>query len=100
MNNSHLLIFSLVHCLFLSKFVYFDFLAVAFEMNRQTKINALNKINEKELELGISGDTKKSWHQVYNDSAWVYIGGLDYDLNEGDILSVFSQYVYFIVLNV
>ena len=61
-------------------------------MNRETKIRALNDINEKELELGISGDSKKSWHQVYKDSAWIYVGGLSYELNEGDILAVFSQY--------
>lgn len=60
-------------------------------MNRQSKINALNEINKKELELGFTGDSKKSWHQGYKDSAWVYIGGLDYELNEGDLLSVFSQ---------
>lgn len=60
-------------------------------MNRITKINSLNKINQKEIELGISGDVKKSWHQDYKDSAWVYIGGLPYDLNEGDVLAVFSQ---------
>jgi len=61
-------------------------------MNRATKIRALNTINEKELELGISGNSKKSWHQGYKDSAWIYVGGLDFDLNEGDLLSVFSQY--------
>jgi hypothetical protein len=60
-------------------------------MNRVTKIRALNEINKKELELGISGDTKKSWHLDYKDSAWIYVGGLDYDLTEGDLLAVFSQ---------
>lgn len=60
-------------------------------MNRATKIRALNEINKKELELGISGDTNKSWHQGYKESAWIYVGGLDYDLSEGDLLAVFSQ---------
>lgn len=61
-------------------------------MNRLTKIQILNNINERELKLGISGDLGKSWHQKYKNSAWIYIGNLPYDLNEGDILSVFSQY--------
>ncbi|EPB71789.1 hypothetical protein ANCCEY_09124 [Ancylostoma ceylanicum] len=49
-----------------------------------------NKLNESELKLGISGDLGKSWHQKYKDSAWIYIGGLPYDLTEGDIITVFS----------
>ncbi|CAK5086498.1 unnamed protein product [Meloidogyne enterolobii] len=61
-------------------------------MNRLTKIQILNNINERELKLGISGDLGKSWHQKYKNSAWIYVGNLPYDLNEGDILSVFSQY--------
>lgn len=60
-------------------------------MNRMTKIQNQNKINERELKLGITGNLNKSWHQDYTDSAWVYIGGLSYDLNEGDIITVFSQ---------
>ncbi len=60
-------------------------------MNRATKIQNLHKLNEKELKLGYTGDERKSWHQDYKDSAWVYIGGLSYDLNEGDIIQVFSQ---------
>ncbi|KAI6226452.1 (pine wood nematode) hypothetical protein [Aphelenchoides fujianensis] len=61
-------------------------------MNRSTKIRAQNQINERELELGYSGDSKKSWHQVYKESAWIYVSGLDYDFTEGDLLAVFSQY--------
>lgn len=60
-------------------------------MNRVSKIQATNEINKRELELGISGNSGKSWHQVYKDSAWIYVGGLDYDLTEGDLLAVFSQ---------
>uniref|UniRef100_A0A183CE42 RRM domain-containing protein n=1 Tax=Globodera pallida TaxID=36090 RepID=A0A183CE42_GLOPA len=68
-------------------------------MNRLTKIESLNKINEKELSLGISGDLGKSWHQKYADSAWIYIGNLPFDLNEGDVLAVFSQYGEVVNLN-
>ncbi|KAE9554136.1 hypothetical protein FO519_002673 [Halicephalobus sp. NKZ332] len=61
-------------------------------MNRVTKIRLQNEINEKELELNYSGDLSKSWHSKYSSSAWIYVGSLPYDLNEGDIISVFSQY--------
>ena len=33
-----------------------------------------------------------SWHAEYRDSAYIYIGGLNYRMNEGDIVIVFSQY--------
>ncbi|KIH69046.1 hypothetical protein ANCDUO_00609 [Ancylostoma duodenale] len=60
-------------------------------MNPITNIKNQNKLNESELKLGISGDLGKSWHQKYKDSAWIYIGGLPYELTEGDIITVFSQ---------
>ncbi|KAG4304792.1 hypothetical protein PORY_001845 [Pneumocystis oryctolagi] len=34
----------------------------------------------------------ESWHAQYKDSAYIYIGGLPYDLTEGDIICIFSQY--------
>ncbi|EGD81005.1 RNA binding domain-containing protein [Salpingoeca rosetta] len=49
---------------------------------------AIERINEKEL----AGATKKSWHDDYKDSAYIFIGNLDYHLTEGDVLAVFSQY--------
>ncbi|XP_005109774.1 RNA-binding motif protein, X-linked 2 [Aplysia californica] len=59
-------------------------------MNPLTNIRNVQKLNERELELGVIG--KKSWHDEYKDSAWLFIGGLPYDLSEGDIICVFSQY--------
>lgn len=53
-------------------------------------VKNIQKLNQRELELGVIG--KKSWHDEYKDSAWVFIGGLPYDLTEGDIVCVFSQY--------
>lgn len=41
--------------------------------------------------MGTAGTTA-SWHNIYKDSAWIFVGGLDYDLTEGDIITVFSQY--------
>lgn len=52
----------------------------------------LKKLNEREIELGIAG-TKTSWHNIYKESAWIFVGGLPYDLTEGDVICVFSQYV-------
>lgn len=52
-------------------------------------IKNLQKVNERELELGLVG--KKSWHDKYKDSAWIFLGGLPYDLTEGDVVCVFSQ---------
>ena len=50
------------------------------------------KLNQTELALGLTG--KKSWHDQYKDSAWIFIGGLPFDLTEGDVLCIFSQYVF------
>ena len=57
-------------------------------------VKNIQKLNQRELELGVIG--KKSWHDEYKDSAWVFIGGLPYDLTEGDIVCVFSQYECFL----
>ncbi|CAG9318568.1 unnamed protein product [Blepharisma stoltei] len=52
-------------------------------------VKAIQKLNEEELKLNISGDA--SWHAKYKDSAYVFVGGLNYDMNEGDIIQVMSQ---------
>ncbi|KAF9226778.1 RNA-binding domain-containing protein [Gyrodon lividus] len=51
-------------------------------------VREINKINERELELGASA----SWHDEYKDSAYIFIGGLHFDLTEGDVITIFSQY--------
>lgn len=33
-----------------------------------------------------------SWHTDYRDTAYIYIGGLPYELSEGDVITIFSQY--------
>jgi RNA-binding motif protein, X-linked 2 len=43
-------------------------------------------------ENDLKNNSKSSWHDQYKDSAWLFLGGLPYDLTEGDIISVFSQY--------
>jgi RNA-binding motif X-linked protein 2 len=52
------------------------------------KIKHIERINEKEQNINSQG----SWHTDYADSPYVYIGGLDYELTEGDLLRVFSQF--------
>ena len=53
-------------------------------------VKNVNKMNQRELELGLAG-TSTSWHAQYKDSAWIFVGGLPYDLSEGDVLCIFSQ---------
>ncbi|KAJ5908142.1 Nucleotide-binding alpha-beta plait [Penicillium taxi] len=56
-------------------------------MNAIRQVQALNK---KELEHAIPPEA--SWHADYRDTAYIYIGGLPFDLTEGDIVTIFSQY--------
>lgn len=53
-------------------------------------IHATKKLNERELELVIPPEA--SWHRDYDDTAFIYIGGLPLDLSEGDVITIFSQY--------
>ncbi|KAL1513740.1 hypothetical protein ABEB36_003110 [Hypothenemus hampei] len=57
-------------------------------MNYLTNVKNITKLSEQELYS--SGRT--SWHDQYRDSAWIYVGGLPFDLTEGDIICIFSQY--------
>ncbi|KAF2868077.1 U2 snRNP component ist3 [Massariosphaeria phaeospora] len=53
-------------------------------------IRSIQRLNKRELEEGIS--TEASWHTDYRDTAFIYIGGLPFELSEGDIITMFSQY--------
>ncbi|KAA0193448.1 hypothetical protein HAZT_HAZT002574 [Hyalella azteca] len=53
-------------------------------------VRNIQNLNLRELEARVP--FAQSWHQQYKDSAWIFIGGLDYDLTEGDIICLFSQY--------
>ncbi|XP_051486528.1 RNA-binding motif protein, X-linked 2, partial [Apus apus] len=59
-------------------------------MNPLTKVKLINELNAREAELGVQEAV--SWHAEYKDSAWIFIGGLPYELTEGDVICVFSQY--------
>lgn len=56
-------------------------------------IQEIDRINAREMAAGVFGGiTNGSWHDKYRDSAWVYLGGLSYELSEGDILCFMSQW--------
>ncbi|KAF6256709.1 hypothetical protein COO60DRAFT_1271726, partial [Scenedesmus sp. NREL 46B-D3] len=48
------------------------------------------KGTKREIELGLF--EKASWHERFKHSAYIFAGGLDYELTEGDLLAVFAQY--------
>ena len=54
-------------------------------------IQEIRQINEQELARGMAG-TPASWHSQYAQSAWIYVGNVDHQLSEGDVLCVLSQY--------
>ncbi|CAH2105716.1 unnamed protein product [Euphydryas editha] len=64
-------------------------------MNPMTNVKNVLKLSEREL----AGNSKSSWHDQYKDSAWIFIGGLPYDLTEGDVICVFSQYGEIVNIN-
>ncbi|TGZ84864.1 hypothetical protein EX30DRAFT_337323 [Ascodesmis nigricans] len=53
-------------------------------------IREIERLNQRELDAGIPPSA--SWHQDWADTAYIYIGGLPYELSEGDIITIFSQY--------
>ncbi|KFY17206.1 hypothetical protein V491_05078 [Pseudogymnoascus sp. VKM F-3775] len=53
-------------------------------------IRQVQELNRRELENGVSPEA--SWHSDYKDTAYIYIGGLPFQLSEGDIITIFSQY--------
>ncbi|CUS21924.1 LAQU0S04e03972g1_1 [Lachancea quebecensis] len=55
------------------------------------QIRSIQNLSLRELENGVLSPTA-SWHHEYKDQAYVYIGGLNKELTEGDVLTVFSQY--------
>lgn len=53
-------------------------------------VRNIQQLNKRELEAGINPEA--SWHTDYRDTAFIYIGGLPFELSEGDIITIFSQY--------
>jgi len=53
-------------------------------------IRQIERLNQAELDKCITPNA--SWHTDYRDTAYIYIGGLPFELSEGDVLTIFSQY--------
>ncbi|KAF4632810.1 hypothetical protein G7Y89_g5316 [Cudoniella acicularis] len=53
-------------------------------------IRQIQELNRRELENGVSPEA--SWHADYRDTAYIYIGGLPFELSEGDVITIFSQF--------
>ncbi|XP_075913208.1 RNA-binding motif protein, X-linked 2 [Petromyzon marinus] len=66
-------------------------------MNPLTQVRRVNAMNAREAAQGVS--EAASWHADYRGSAWVFVGGLPYELSEGDIICIFSQYGEVVNLN-
>lgn len=49
----------------------------------------VQKLSHQEL----YSNNKTSWHDQYRDSAWIFVGGIPFDLTEGDLICIFSQFV-------
>ncbi len=54
-------------------------------------IRQIQELNKRELENGVL-NPDASWHADFRDSAYIYIGGLPFELSEGDIITIFSQF--------
>jgi len=67
-------------------------------MNPLTNVRNIKALNEQDIKNGIF-DHRHTWHSQYKESAYIFVGGLPYDLTEGDILCVFSQYGEIVNIN-
>ncbi|KAF4666423.1 hypothetical protein FOL47_004091 [Perkinsus chesapeaki] len=54
------------------------------------EIGRIKQLSERELQD--QTEQRASWHEKYNDSAYLYVGNLDRGLTEGDLITVFSQF--------
>jgi RNA-binding motif X-linked protein 2 len=55
-----------------------------------TQVKNQQKATALEIRAGFS--EAASWHAKFKHSAYIFTGGLDFDLTEGDLLAVFAQY--------
>ncbi|KAJ3032558.1 RNA-binding motif protein, X-linked 2 [Rhizophlyctis rosea] len=63
-------------------------------MNNMKAVQRLNAV-----ELFRDVNDSASWHAQYSDSAYVYVGGIPFQLTEGDLIAVFSQYGEIVDIN-
>eukprot|EP00028_Trichosphaerium_sp_Am-I-7-wt_P004020 CAMPEP_0168522082 /NCGR_PEP_ID=MMETSP0405-20121227/9083_1 /TAXON_ID=498012 /ORGANISM="Trichosphaerium sp, Strain Am-I-7 wt" /LENGTH=316 /DNA_ID=CAMNT_0008543511 /DNA_START=61 /DNA_END=1011 /DNA_ORIENTATION=- len=62
-------------------------------------MRAIKELNEKELEMGAAFGQGASWHNEYRNNPYIFVGNLDYSLNEGDVKSIFEQYGKIVYMN-
>lgn len=62
------------------------------ELENAVYVSFLLKSLSNSLTRLLSSPPSASWHADYRDTAYVYFGGLDPTLSEGDIVTIFSQY--------
>ncbi|EDR21934.1 U2 snRNP component IST3, putative [Entamoeba dispar SAW760] len=63
----------------------------------QRRQKNISKLSEQDLEY--SCKYEDSWHYKYKNNNEIYIGGIANELNEGDIIIVFSQFGEVIDIN-
>jgi len=59
-------------------------------MNPLTQVRNTQRISRNEVATGLAD--KASWHEQFKNSAYIYTGGLNFDMTEGDLMAVFAQY--------
>lgn len=62
----------------------------AHSVHTMNAIRQTQQLNKRELENATPPSA--SWHADYRDTAYIYVGGLNLDLTEGDVVTIFSQY--------
>ncbi|KJE88734.1 RNA-binding protein [Capsaspora owczarzaki ATCC 30864] len=64
-------------------------------------VRQIQRVNERELQRGLtaSQSSSASWHDEFRGSAYVHVGGFPYELTEGDLLCVMSQYGEIVDIN-
>jgi len=65
-------------------------ITVGTRLSAMQSIKQVQRLNEAELEKAVPPSA--SWHTDYRDTAYIYVGGLPFDLSEGDVITIFSQY--------
>ncbi|KAF9581066.1 hypothetical protein BGW38_002050 [Lunasporangiospora selenospora] len=62
-------------------------------------IKEIQRVNAREAQFSTAGSDSGSWHEQYRDSAYIFVGGMPYELTEGDIICVLSQFGEIIGIN-
>ncbi len=59
---------------------------------RKWRVRATSPLHSVKANRQTHSSPEASWHTDYRDTAFVYFGGLPYELSEGDVVTIFSQY--------